>query len=360
MKSFERMGRRTTFLLVMGALGACDIPTDIPKLEQEWILPLSETSVEVGEFLPADVGLTEDSSAFTVQVDPIFFQEKLGDLCAACGALDGLTVPKPAFVGDFHESVYLPDDVESAQVQEGRISVEARNLFGFDPLRPKGGETGSVTLALHDGGPAGPVLDEVVIDGGEASFAPGTSIERELEYSGPVGSSLSVTVSVNSPAGGLEPGNWVPIRTDDEIRVSVTPEVLEAASAEISVAGEVFNLGVTSLDVAEIRKDLVDQITAGSFILEIVNPWSVGAILSLTIDGPTMAAPVVLIGQVPASPTSTVELELSQAEIQSILGETGVVMTGQGTASQDAGTVTIAPAQVMIIDAKLDLVLLIG
>ena len=360
MKLLERMGRRTTVLLVMGALGACDIPTDTPKLEQEWILPLSGLSVEVGEFLPVDVGLTEDSSAFTVRVDPIFFQETLGNLCADCGALDGLTVPKPAFVGDFQESVPLPDDIESAQVQEGRIAVEAQNLFGFDPLRPKGGETGTVTLALRDGGPTGPVLDEVVIDGDDDSFAPGTTLERELEYSGPVGSSLSVTVSVNSPAGGPEPGNWVPIRIDDEIRVSVTPEVLEAESAEISVAGEVFDLGVTSLDVAGISKDLVDKITAGSLILEIVSPWSAGAILNLTIDGPTMDAPVVLIGQIPAFPTSTVEIEFSQAELQSILGEPDVIMTGQGTVSQSAGAVTVIPDQVMIIDAKLDLAILVG
>jgi len=360
MKSLERMGGRVTLLMVMGALGACDIPTDAPKLEQEWILPISGTSVEVGEFLPDGMSLTEDSSAFTVQMDPIVFEETLGNLCAACEVLDGLTVPKPAFVGDFHESVSLPDEVESAQVQEGRVSVEARNGFGFDPLRPPGGERGLFTLALHDGGPAGPVLDEVVIDGDDTSFGPGTSITRELEYSGPVGSSLSVTVSVDSPAGGPEPGNWVLVGIDDEIQVTVTPEVLEVESAEITVAGEVFDLGATNLDVGDISKEMVDRVKAGSFQLEIVNPWSVGAILNLTIDGPTMDAPVVLIAQLPASPTSTVEVEFSQAELQAFLGEPGVTMTGQGTVNQNAGTVTVAPGQVMIIDAELDLVILIG
>ncbi len=360
MKSLERMGGRITLLAVMGALWACDIPTATPKLEQEWILPMSGTSVEVGEFLPDDVDLTEDSSAFTLRMDPIFFEETLGDLCAACLALDGLTVPKPAFAGDFRESVSLPDDVESAQVQEGRVSVEARNGFGFDPLRPPGGERGSVILTLRDGGPGGPVLDEVVIDGEDTSFGPGTSISRELEYSGSIGSSLSVTVSVDSPAGGPEPGNWVPIRINDEIEVSVTPEVLEAESAEISMGGMVFDLGVTDLDVEDMGEDMVERIKAGSFELEIVNPWSMGAILTLTIDGPTMDAPVVLIVPVPATPTSAVEVEFSQAELQSFLGEPNVIMSGQGTVSQDAGIVTLAPGQTMIIDARLDLVILIG
>lgn len=360
MKSLEKTGRRITLLAVMGVLWACDIPTDTPTLEQEWTFPITETSVEVGELLPEDVGLSEDSSAFTLQMDPIFFQETLGNLCGACGPLDGLTVPKPAFEGDFHESVSLPAEVESAQVEEGRIAVEAQNQFGFDPLRPKGGETGTFTLALHDGGPDGPVLDEVVVDGDDTSFGPGTTLNRDLEYSGSVSSSLSVTLNINSPAGGLEPGNWVPIELDDEIQVTATPEVIEAASAGISVAGEVFETGVTALNVEGISKDVVDKVQAGLLQLEIVNPWSVAAVLNLTIVGPTMEAPVVLIAPIPASPTSTVEVEFSQAELRSFLGEPDVILTGQGTVDQNAGTVTLTPGQLMTIFTKLDLVILVG
>jgi len=360
MTSLKKKVGRITLFVGMGVLSACDIPTGMPKLEQEWILPITGTSIEVGEFLPDLVGLNEDSSAFTLQVEPISFQETLGVLCPACDVLDGLTVPKPAFTGDFHDSVSLPDEVESAQVQEGLVVVEAENRFGFDPLRPPGGETGSFTLALRDGGPNGPILDEVLIDGETTSFGPDAIISRELEYSGPVESSVFVTISVNSPAGGLEPGNWVPISVNDQIRITATPEAIEASSAEIAVAGEVFDLGVTSLEVADVSRDMVDRVQAGSFLLELVNPWSVGAVLTLTIQGPTIAAPVVLIAPIPPTPTSTVVVEFSQAELQSFLGEPNVVMTGQGTVNQDAGTVTLAPGQVMTIDAKLDLVILIG
>jgi hypothetical protein len=360
MKSLEMTGRRIALLAAVGALWACDIPTDTPKLEQEWILPIAGTSVEVVEFLPDDVVLTDDESAFAIQMDPIDFRSTLGDLCAACIILDGLTVPKPVFVGDFHETIFLPGEVESAQVQEGRIVVEARNRFGFDPLRPPGGETGTFSLALHDGGPDGPILDEVVIDGDDTSFGPGALLSRDLEYSGPVGSSISVTVTVNSPAGGPEPGNWVPIRINDEIEVTATSEVLEAESAEITVAGDVFDLGVTNLDVVDISKDLVEKVRAGSFELEIVNPWSVGAILNLTIDGPTMDTPLILIAPVPPVPISTVEVEFSQAELQAFLGEPNVTLAGQGTVNQDADPVTLAPGQVMLIDTRLDLVILIG
>ncbi len=360
MTSLNRLAGRILFLWAVGVLSACDIPTDAPKLEQEWIIPITGTSIEVSEFLPDFVGLNEDSSAFTVQVDPILFQETLGTLCNGCAGLDGLTVPKPAFQGTFHESVSLPQDVESAQVQEGRVVVVARNGFEFDPLRPPGGNRGTVRLALRDGAVGGPVLDEVLIDGQTTSFGPGSTISRELEYSGPVTSSIFVTVEVNSPAGGPEPGNWVRIGLGNEVQVTATPEVLEAESAQIAVAGEVFGLGVTELDVADISKDMVEKITSGSFQMEIVNPWSVGAVFSLTIIGPTMDAPVVLIASVPAAPISIVEVEFSPTELQAFLGEPNVVMTGQGTVSQSAGIVTVAPAQTMTIDTKLDLVLLIG
>ncbi len=360
MKSLERTGGRIILLAAVGALWACDIPTDAPKLDQEWILPIAGTSIDVVEFLPDDVGITNDTSAFTVRVDPIAFQENLGVLCAACQGLGGLTVPKPAFSGTFHESLSLPDKVESAQVQEGRVVVRARNGFSFDPLRPPGGGTGSFTLALRDGGPGGQILDQIVVNGNDTSFGPGVSLSRDLEYSGAVGSSLSVTVSVNSPAGGPEPGNWVLIRLTDEIEVTATPEDLKVASASVALAGEVFNLGVTGLNVADISKDAVDRISSGSFSFEIVNPWSVGAVLNLTINGPTMDAPVILIAPVPPTPTSTVEVEFSQAELQSFLGEPNVVLTGQGTVNQNAGIVTLAPRQVMTIDAKLDLVIRIG
>jgi hypothetical protein len=175
-----------------------------------------------------------------------------------------------------------------------------------------------------------------------------------------VTSSIFVTVEINSPAGGPEPGNWVLIGLDNEVRVTATPEALEAESAEITVAGEIFGLGITELEVGDISKDMVNKITSGSFELEIVNPWSVGAVFSLTIVGPTMGAPVVLIASVPPSPISTVTVAFSQAELQAFLGEPDVIMTGQGTVSQDAGIVTVAPGQTMTIDTKLDLVILIG
>jgi hypothetical protein len=349
-----------TWLFMAGGIAGCDVPTDPPKLDQEWILPISETSVGVAELLPDEVALTEDSSAFTVQVEELVFQEILGELCTGCAGLDGLTVPKPAFTGDFFESVSLPDDVESVQVQEGVVEVVAENRFSFDPLRPPGGDRGSFTLALRDGGPGGPILDQIVVDGADASFAPGTSLTRELAYSGPVGSSLTVTVSIDSPAGGPEPGNWVLVELEDEVLVTATPEAIEASSAEIRVSGEELDLGVTALNVGNVSQDLVDRIQSGGFRLEIQNPWSLGAILTVAVSAPDLSEPIVAISQVPGTPSSIVDVEFTRQELQSFLGLEGVVLSGQAAVDQSAGTVTLSPDQVMTIDTRLDLVLLIG
>lgn len=360
MTSLKKTGGRLAFLLAVAALWACDIPSSAPKLEQEWAFPLVSSSVAVGEFLPDAVDFTTDSSAFTVQIDPIGYEETLGNLCPTCAGLDGLTVPKPAFSGSFSEVVELPEDVASVQVQEGIVVVEARNGFSFDPIRPPGGARGSLTLTIREGGPSGVTLDEVVVDGEDFSFAPGASLSRELVYSGTIDESISVTVKVNSPAGGLDPGNWVLLNLDDELEATATPEVVEASPIEIDVNGETYDLGAVDLDVEDIRESTVGKAQSGTLHLEVVNPWSIGAVLTLSINGPTMAEPVVLIAPIPASPTSSVDIALSQADLQGFLGQPGVVLAGQGTADQNAGTVTVTPGQIMTIDTDLDVILLIG
>jgi hypothetical protein len=360
MTSLNDATKGIRLLVAVGVLAACDIPTDNPKLEQKWTFPLSELEVGVAELLPDGVELTTDSSAFLVTIDGIEFHDSLGGLCAQCEGLDGLTVPKPYFDGSFSETFPFPEDVESAVIDEGVVEVVAENGFGFDPLRPPGGETGSVTLELRDGGPMGPVLDQVVIDGDNTGFGPGTSLTRELEYSGPVSSSLAVTMTVVSPVGGPEPGNWVPIELSDQVRVEVNPSPVEVSSAEIHVDNQVFLLPDTDLDVEDVQQSLVDRIQTGSLHVSVVNPWSVGATLTLEIDGPSIAEPLVYVTRLPASPSATVEVEFSQEDLQTFLGQADVVIGGQGTVEQGTGTVTLLPTQIMAMETTLDLTLVIG
>jgi hypothetical protein len=345
-------------LLVVAS--SCDIPTDSPQWEQRWIFPGDDTSLGVDELLPDDVTLTPDQSAFTVQVDPVSFEESLGNLCQACTPLDGQTAPKPPFQNDFDEIVSLPDQVVAAELRLGRVVVVAQHDLGFDPIRPPGGATGSLSMALRDGGPGGPVLDQVTVNGAETSFGPGEILTRTLEYSGPVSPEIWVTMSVDSPAGGLGAEHWVTVSLVDRIQVTATPTILEASSALVDVAGETFDLIETDLDVEDLDDELVDHVVSGAFILDIVNPWSLGASFTLTIDGPTMGPAITKLVTVPATPASTVRVEFTQSELQSFLGEPSVTMTGSGTVAPGTGPVTLEPGQTLTVDTSIDLVVLVG
>lgn len=360
MKSLRSTARSLSLISALGVFAACELPTESPRIEQDWTFPLTTLDVGVVELLPSGIGVNEDTTAFTVQVEGVDFEETLADLCDGCQGLDGLTVPKPAFQGMFEETFPLPDDIESAVVQEGEVEIEARNGFGFDPLRPPGGATGTVTLALRDGGPTGTILDQVVLDGTNTSFGPGTVLTRTLSYSGPIGSSLTVTVNINSPAGGAEPGNWVPIRLADRLEVDVDPGLVEASAAEVSVENRLFGIPTTDLDVEAIDKDLVDRIERGSVVLKVQNPWSVPATFNMAINGPTMPAPVNFIARVPASATSEVSVEFSTSDLKSFLGEEGVILGGQGTVDPGSGSVTLSPTQVMTVKSELAISIIIG
>src|SRR5438477_3190326 len=85
----------------LAVLSACSIPTDAPKYDTEWNVPGKSTTISVNSLLPSGVSPTNDNSAFQVTVSPATstITRTLGQDCAACAALNGQTVPKPAFTG---------------------------------------------------------------------------------------------------------------------------------------------------------------------------------------------------------------------------------------------------------------------
>ncbi len=349
-----------SLLLSAPLLTSCDLPTESPQWEQRWILPADEFSLEVEEILPDHVGITPDGTAFLVDVDPVVFQTTLGSLCALCAPLEGQFVPKPPFQGDFHHTISFPDEVESVVVRQGEVLVVATNNLGFDPIRPPGGQRGSLTLTLRDGGPGGRVLDQETWNGTTASFPPGGTLSGTFTFTGPVGSSLHALVTVDSPAGGLDAGSRVPVRLQDQLQVSATAPPLEVTSATVEVAGRVFDMEGQELDVGDVDQELVDRVVSGALELEITNPWGVGAGFTLVIDGPEVGVAVTRTIAIPPGPSSTVRVEFSQDDLRSFLGKEGVTLGGQGTVSSSAGSVTATPSQLLLLDAKLDLILRIG
>lgn len=339
---------------VVALLAGCDIPTDPPQVETRWIVPAQETSFGVAELLPGDVQLTADSSAFLVTLDPVVFSQSLGGICAACIAADGLTVPKPPFVGGFTGSVSMPAQVSYFEVIDGQVVLELFNGFNFDPIRPASGVYGTMTLDIMDSAD-NEVLGTTAIDGEDTAFAPGTTLVTSVDLlAASVEGAIGVRITMDSPTG-----DPVTIDSSDLVQVTATPTDVRVARVAIDVANQVVDFDPVSLDVEDVERDLVDRIVSGAFVLDIVNPFEVAADFDLTISGPTIST--IQKSEVIGTATeSTVVIEFTQAELRSFLGEPGVLLSGGAVVDAGAGTVIVEPGQSLLLTAALDVTLLLG
>ncbi len=340
-------------LLASAGLGACDIPTDAPEWEQRWILPADETTVDVEEILPTGMEVTPDNTAFTVQVEPVSFQESLGGLCQACQVLNGLTVPKPPFQGSFQERALFPSEVVGVEVRDAQVRVEAWNGLGFDPIRPAAGSTGTLTLSLRDGGPGGRLLDRIVVDGATRSFPSGTTLTETLQFSGPVEEAILVVLEVSSPLG-----DPVTINVNQSVAVDATVQTLEVTSAVADLSGETFEMDETDMDTEDVDESIVDRIQSGALEFRAQNPWAVGASVNVIISGPF--TPITKSFVIPEGLTSEGRIEFTRQELQTFLGQSNVTLTGFGTVNPGAGEATLTPGQTLILETILDLTIRIG
>ena len=329
-------------LLGLAALTGCDAPTEAPILEQRWVLPVESTTISVDELLPT--GVTVSGNSFRVNVDPFNASAALQDLCSACAALQGLTAPAPAFKGTITASQSLPADVSAATVTSGSVTIAITNNFNFDPIA--GG--GTVTVSLTDGQRP---LGEAVISG---TMAPGTTVTRTLTVApGAIGKTVVATTVVDSPGGQLT--------TIDGARtlvVTATPAPIAASSASVNVANRSVTIDPVDLDVEDIEDSISDRIENGSILLEITNPFgvSLNASADIAYPGGTLSKPL----SISSGAMSTATLSYTGDEFRSFLGRSGVLLTGTGTVSPSAGTITVTPGQRAVIKAKLDITLQIG
>lgn len=347
---------RTLFAgcLVALSLVACDVPTAPPAFESRWIVPAEETRFGVAELLPGNVSVTNDSSAFVVDFDPVSFSTTLGTICPPCAVADGFTVPKPAFDGTLASSVAFPAEVSAITVLDGAIRLQLVNGLNFDPLRPAAGVTGTMTVTVTDDAD-GDVLGTLVIDGATTAFGQGTTLTDSLTLAPTtVEGSLTATARVDSPAGD-------PVMMDSSLGLSVTatPTNIRVVSVDIDVAGRAVDLDPVSLDLDGVDVELVDRVVSGAFVLDVVNPFAVAADFQLSISGPTIATidKTVAIG---SASTTEARIDFTQAELRSFLGEPNVMLSGGAVIDAGAPVVTVSPGQELMVDASLDLTLRVG
>ena len=208
-------------------LWACDIPTDLPLVESRWVVPAEETRFGVDELLPDEVTVAPDSTTFLVDFAPSSFGTTLGGLCPDCVTANGLTVPKPEFADSIQSNVDLPSRVTRVEVVSGEAILEVENLFGFDPIQPGAGSTGSITLRVTDS-VDGDLLAELVIDGADTAFPSGSTLVRNLVLAQTqVDGALIARVALDSPAG-----DPVTVDANAQLNVVATPSNIRIADAE--------------------------------------------------------------------------------------------------------------------------------
>lgn len=341
-------------LTLVAMLAACDIPTELPEFENRWIVPVEETRFGVDELLPGDVTLAPDGAAFIVDFDPITFSESLGILCAACAASDGLTIPKPAFIGGFSSTLGFPPEITAVDVVGGSVQLEIVNGFNFDPIRPASGVFGSMEITFTDEAD-GDVLGMLLIDGEDQAFAAGSTLTTSVVLgAASIEGGIETTIQLDSPTG-----DPVTIDASDELSVDAIPVDVRVSSVEINVSGQNVDLDAVDLDLEDVDQDLIDRVISGSFVLDIVNPFAVAADFDLQISGPTIAT-IQKSASIGPDPESSVTISFTGDEIRSFLGQPNVVLTGGAVVDTGAGNIVVNPGQELILEAALDLVIRIG
>lgn len=325
-------------------LSACDLPTQVPMVEQRWIVPVKETIIRVDEFLPNEV--RSQGAAFSLQISPFSAGRSLGELCAACLPLQGQTTAVPSFQGTVEAVQGLPTDVALATVSSGSLQVAVDNGLSFDPL--VGG--GDITLAVTDVS-TGRTLAQTVLS---APLPPGGTATRTLTLApGAVGPSLSVRAQIRSPGGQV-----AAIQTGQRVSVRITPAPLTVSEVRVNVSNKRVNLDPVDLDVKDMDATVLDKIEAGGAILELTNPF--GVAVSFTLDIQYPGGKVSKNLTISGAPASTVTLSYSGGELRSFLGKAGVRLSGSGTVGSAAGYITLRPQQQVRLKPKLDITVRIG
>jgi hypothetical protein len=339
------------FLALFTLSAGCDIPTDLPKWEQRWIVPAGALGLGVEALLPPGSTLNRDSTLFLIPVDTIFFFSPLGDFCPPCVPLWGLRAPKPAFQGEFRDTL-LSELLVSAETLEGTISLDIRNGFNFDPIRPDSAVFGEIVVSLREGGVGGAVLDRETVDGEDTAFPPGTGETLSLVYSGRIRAGTVIEFTVDSPEGDT-------VRIDIEDRLSVTAalDTLQATSAVVKVRGRVFQAESLTLNTGELEGAILDRVQAGSLVLETTNPWGIAADLDVSVLSASSGTLILKEISMPGAAATTLRVEFTLEEIRSILAVPDAVLSIVMEVGPGANDVTVTPDQELTVNAELDLVL---
>lgn len=332
---------------------ACDVPSAAPKWDMTWNVPSQSTTLDVSTFLPTGVTVNSGNTAFLVNVNNVTVTQTLGADCSACGPLNGLTVPKPAFVGVGSGSATLPASVTAATLAGDTLSVTVTNGFAFDPIKPTAvaaGDTGWVVTIVKSGST---VIGKDSINGLTTALGKnGASVTRKIPIAGIVSASGGVTVSVtvDSPVG-----DPVTINTAQTISFVASVGSLQISSATVSLGTPGSPTTVTpgspsTVDLSGISNSIAKSVNNGMFILTITNPLGVAGSLTANFTGGGGSVSKALT--LSSAATSTDTLSFSNSDLTTLLGYSQQ-LTFSGTVSGAA--ITITPGQTLAVTSRLQI-----
>ncbi len=326
-------------LAVVLLTAACDIPTELPKWNPTFAVPLEGTSIPVAQLLPSSVQIR--SGAFVLSPAPITFQAQLGAFCLPCRQLSSQIVPKPEFDAALIIPLPFPADVIEATVTGGWIHFSIRNGFSFDPVRPGGAQTGMLAIEIQTMN--GAVRGSYTLSGVERGFPPATTITDSISISaGSATAGFQVRLHVHSPAGP-------PVRVDPQqsLQLTVTPRELAVSEARVLVENRQVTAQQLQLNLTGVDEFIIRRVRGGKLVLAIQNDLVVGGTFTLNITGGF--APVAKTITLTEGAT-TVEVTLTEPELESILGRS-VVASISGIITSSAALVT--PTSVFAIEPLL-------
>ncbi|MDH5233428.1 MAG: hypothetical protein OEW77_00610 [Gemmatimonadota bacterium] len=361
-----RRPRIVASLLALAGVAACDIPSSAPIFQQTWIVPTDSTTIGVSTFLPAGVSVSGGGApSFLLTTPSTAVNTTLGALCGqpACQSSTTVSAPTPAFTsppGLLGSTVALPSGVNSATVTGGTLNVVIVNNLGFDPLRPNGTGTapyGRIIFTISSGTVA---RTDTIVGSPTVGVPNGTTTTLVATLpTGVYASSVSVNVTLVVPAGGT-----ASLNRNNAFALTSTLQNFAVSQATVVVNNVAVNTSPTSFSLSDV--DLSKEVQSGGVFLDIDNPFTAAAALDLVLAAPAQGgAPAVSISKpitIPAQPTSSTSVMLSQSELQSLLGKTGVSVRVTGTANgTGAGnTTSLTPTSHITIRTRLQLVLNVG
>ena len=348
-------------LLVLVA--ACDVPTKLPTWDQTWLIPGDSTRVAVSELLPKSGELTVSTAGgqpvFALNVaTPAAISRSLGQVCSACAAANGTTVPKPAFKVIDSTGIALPTDLVAATVVSGGFAYTITNGFGFDPIRPSaaGAPYGYFVVRVMNGTTL-VALDSV--NGADLAIGKnGAVVQRALSVTvsgGPLGitasSPLEVYVTLDSPTG-----DPTTINSAQSFAVSFQPAPIALSQAQVNVANQQISAAQTSVDLSSVNDQaLINRVQAGTLHLAISSPFGVQGTLTATFTAPG-ASPIVKTIPLTTALHQAPDISLTAAELRALLGHTASLAVS-GSVSSPSGTVTLTPTQVLNVTSTFEIIL---